>query len=296
MPHSKQETAKSSISVETGGETLAEATKQDLSIIPEEIAKFASSATKWWDTKGPYAVLHRMQPVRSEFVRRVLETENPNRHPESLPLYKMRILDVGCGGGLLSESLAKLGATVLGVDATGENIKVATHHAKQGGLHVSQLSPRSDDVDQTDIKCGSVEYRNITAESLLDEGQEFDAVVSLEVIEHVADAKAFAQTLASLVKKSGIVIMSTMNRTIPSWFLSIVCAEFILGWIEKGTHHYHMYVTPEEMESYLASAGCDKVRVSGMAYNLFNNTWYLLNKDWKINRMMNYIMAVRKSV
>ncbi|KAL2633681.1 hypothetical protein R1flu_005160 [Riccia fluitans] len=227
------------------------------SIDNAETAKFAAIAETWWDHYGPYKPLHAMNPVRLSFIRSALCHHFRKDGDTAKPLDGLKVVDVGCGGGLVCEPLARMGAQVLGVDAVEKNIKVASAHAIQ------------------DPSTSSIQYRCTTAEQLVLEKQEFDAVLALEVIEHVADPMEFCKSLAALAKKDGMVIISTLNRSISSYGLAIVGAEYILGWLPKGTHDWSKFMTPEELALLMNRASLSMEEMAGIVFSPLTQRWSL---------------------
>jgi ubiquinone biosynthesis O-methyltransferase len=217
------------------------------SISFEEVQKFSRASKHWWDETGEFGLLHSMNPVRVRYIR---DRMRPLDH-SSQPLNGTRCLDVGCGGGLLSESLARLGASVTAVDASPENIGIAK-------AHLQQSSDRSLKID----------YQCTTAEELASRSEKFDAVLSLEVIEHVQNQQEFVANLCHLVKPNGLLFVSTINRTIPSYVGTILVAEYLMGIVPKGTHDYTKYVRPQELSEWIERAGGSIQDVSGN----FNNS------------------------
>lgn len=229
---------------------------------PVELSKFEASNALWWDVDGPLGPLHRFNPPRLAFIRDAAlaclpKVENPGE--SAWPLRGLRILDVGCGGGLLTEPLARLGADVLGIDPVDSSIQVARAHAEDQGLKLN--------------------YKAITAERLSSEigsdADRFDLVVASEVIEHVTDPGAFIHTLARLARPVGGLCLSTINRTRRSYLEAIVGAEYILGWLPRGTHDWERFVKPAEMSGYLRHAGFKVRRQSGIGYALGSGTFRL---------------------
>ncbi len=236
---------------------------------PAEIAHFNALAGKWWDSGGEFAQLHRMNPVRLGFIREMVIRHF--HHPVAVdrPFAGLRVLDIGCGGGILSEPLARLGATVVGADAGAENIAAARLHARETGL--------------------SIDYRATTAEALAASGERFDAVFAMEIVEHVADLRLFMDACASLVKPGGLLFVATINRTMRSFALAIVAAEYILGWLPRGSHDWNKLVRPDELASHFARAHLRKIAETGVVFDPFSGTWRRAD-----DMAINYILAAAK--
>ena len=240
------------------------------SIDAREVEQFAKLGAKWWDPKGPMAALHKLNPVRIAYIRDQAAARF-ERDTKKLDCLKgLRILDIGCGAGILSEPLARLGADVVGIDPAGENIEIAKAHADEGGVEI--------------------DYRATTAEDLAADGEQFDIVLAMEVVEHVIDVPAFVATCASMVKPGGLMVAATLNRTMKSFALAIVGAEYILRWVPRGTHQWDKFVTPGELEEALEAGGLDVIGERGVIYNLFADRWQL-SSDMDVNYM---VAAMRK--
>ncbi|AWM88953.1 bifunctional 2-polyprenyl-6-hydroxyphenol methylase/3-demethylubiquinol 3-O-methyltransferase UbiG [Microvirga sp. 17 mud 1-3] len=234
-------------------------------IDPAEVARFEKIAATWWDPKGPMKVLHRFNPVRLAYIRDEA-CRRFGRDPRSArSLEGLSILDVGCGGGVLSEPLARLGARVTGLDPAPTNVSVARLHAERAGL--------------------AVDYRNETVEAVAARGETFDLVLAMEVVEHVADVQAFVSACGQAVKPGGALVMATLNRTLRSFALAIVGAEYVLGWLPKGTHEWDRFVTPQELEDALGGAGFAVEDLTGVAYNPLTGAWSL-SSDTAVNYML----------
>jgi 2-polyprenyl-6-hydroxyphenyl methylase/3-demethylubiquinone-9 3-methyltransferase len=230
-----------------------------------EIARFSALAETWWDPRGKMAVLHKFNPVRLAYIRDAA-CRRFERDPKQLDCLKgLRILDIGCGGGILCEPLARLGAAVTGADPAVKNIAAAQVHAEQGGL--------------------SIDYRATTAEALADAGERFDIVLAMEVVEHVADVKLFVARCAEMVKPGGLMIAATINRTMKSFALAIVGAEYVLRWLPRGTHSWDKFVTPDELEIAMERAGIRTTDERGVIYNLLADRWEL-STDTDVNYMV----------
>lgn len=230
-----------------------------------EVDRFSAMAAEWWDPTGKFRPLHKINPVRLAYIRDKA-AENFGRDPKAhRPLEGLRILDIGCGGGLLSEPVAKMGATVLGADASERNIGIARTHAAQTSV--------------------AVDYRAVTAESLAAAGESFDIVLNMEVVEHVADVEFFISTCASMVRPGGMMLISTINRTFKAAALAIVGAEYLLRWLPRGTHQYEKLVRPEELEAPVTKSGMEVVERIGVFFNPLQNQWNL-SPDIDVNYMM----------
>ncbi|MFA7414633.1 MAG: bifunctional 2-polyprenyl-6-hydroxyphenol methylase/3-demethylubiquinol 3-O-methyltransferase UbiG [Rhizobium sp.] len=230
-----------------------------------EVDRFSAMAAEWWDPTGKFRPLHKINPVRLAYIRDKV-SQNYGRDPKShRPLDGLRILDIGCGGGLLSEPVARMGAHVVGADASERNIGIAQTHAAQTGVEV--------------------DYRAITAEALATAGETFDVVLNMEVVEHVADVDFFISTCASMVRPGGLMLISTINRTFKAAALAIIGAEYVLGWLPRGTHQYEKLVRPEELEAPLTKSGMEVLERTGVFFNPLRNQWNL-SPDIEVNYMM----------
>ncbi|MXQ08284.1 bifunctional 2-polyprenyl-6-hydroxyphenol methylase/3-demethylubiquinol 3-O-methyltransferase UbiG [Alphaproteobacteria bacterium GH1-50] len=232
-------------------------------IDPSEIAKFEAMAAEWWDPNGKFKPLHMLNPCRLDYITRQIAVEFDRDLSASRPFEGLRILDIGCGGGLLSEPMARLGADVVGADAAERNIPVARVHAEAQGL--------------------KIDYRHTTAEALAAAGERFDAVLNMEVVEHVADPLAYLTACHDLLKPGGLMTCSTINRNPKSFAMAIVGAEHIMRWLPKGTHEWSKFITPDELYSLLSQAGLDPVDRKGFVFNPVSWRWSLSDKDLSVN-------------
>jgi 2-polyprenyl-6-hydroxyphenyl methylase/3-demethylubiquinone-9 3-methyltransferase len=235
------------------------------SIDVEEVERFSALAESWWDPKGSMAPLHRLNPVRLGFLRQTLATHFDRDARSLRPFQGLRILDIGCGGGLISEPLARLGATVTGIDAAEANIAVARAHARGADLEI--------------------DYRQASAEELSAAGERFDAVLALEVVEHVADLDAFMAAASALVRPGGAFIASTLNRTPKSLLFAIVGAEYVLGWLPRGTHRWDRFLKPSEFAAVLRRHGLKERDIRGLVYDLLAGEWRL-GRDLGVNYLI----------
>jgi 2-polyprenyl-6-hydroxyphenyl methylase / 3-demethylubiquinone-9 3-methyltransferase len=235
------------------------------SVDPAEVAQFSALAAEFWDPRGKMRMLHRINPLRLRFIRDHACRKFGRDAGRLDCLAGLRILDIGCGGGLLSEPLARLGASVVGADPSSSNIEVARRHAAESGL--------------------AIDYRAAAAEALAAAGESFDLVLAMEVVEHVADVRAFIDSCAAMVKPSGLMIAATINRTLKSFALAIVGAEYVLGWLPRGTHHWDKLVTPNELEAAMERAGLRFTEIKGVIYDLFADAWRL-SEDTDVNYMV----------
>jgi len=230
-----------------------------------EVARFSRVARRWWDPRGPMAALHKFNPVRLTYIRDRTCTHF-NRDPRRLDcLAGLRVLDIGCGGGILCEPLARLGASVVGIDPSAENIAVAQEHAARSGL--------------------VIDYRNADVETVARSGELFDVVLAMEVVEHVADLNLFIELAVKAVKPGGLIFVATLNRTAKSFAFAIVGAEYVLRWLPRGTHRWHKFVTPSELEISIEQNGLRVVGETGVIYNLFGDRWQL-SADMDVNYMV----------
>jgi len=232
-------------------------------IDPAEVAKFEAMAAEWWDPSGKFRPLHQMNPCRLDYIATQIAAEFDRDPGTPRPFQGLRLLDIGCGGGLISEPMARLGAQVTGVDAAPRNIEVARIHAAQTGL--------------------GIDYRHGTAEDLAAAGERFDVVVNMEVIEHVADPLAYLSACRDLLRPGGLHICSTLNRNPKSWLFAIVGAEHIARWLPKGTHDWKKFITPDELFDLLARAGLRPVDRKGMVLDFLRGEWKLSDRDLSVN-------------
>lgn len=230
---------------------------------PSEVERFERIASAWWDPNGKFRPLHRQGPARLSFIRGRLIGHFGLPEGTQKPLKDLNILDIGCGGGLISEPLSRLGANVTGIDPTTEAIAIARRHAELQGLQI--------------------DYRAQRAEDLLAARESFDAVVCLEVVEHVPDVGAFLKMLSGLVRPGGLIVLSTLNRTWKSYGLAIVAAEYVLGWLPTGTHDWNRFVTPVELRRHLEAAGFEPQAFTGIVYDLMHDEWRLNDRDLDVN-------------
>jgi 2-polyprenyl-6-hydroxyphenyl methylase / 3-demethylubiquinone-9 3-methyltransferase len=228
-----------------------------------EVAKFEAMAAEWWDPNGKFKPLHMLNPCRLDYITNQIAAEFDRDLTKGSPFAGLRLLDIGCGGGLLSEPMARLGADVLGADAAARNIPVARLHAEQSGLRI--------------------DYRHSSAEELAAAGERFDVVLNMEVVEHVADPLAYLTACQELLKPGGLMICSTLNRNPKSYLMAIVGAEHVMRWLPKGTHDWKKFITPEELYDLIRSAGLEPVDRKGMVFNPLGWSWSLSARDLSCN-------------
>ena len=239
------------------------------SVMSEEVARFDALGDAWWDVDGPMAPLHRLNPVRIGWARDLIVGHFKRPAAAGVPLAGVDLLDIGCGAGLFAEPLARLGADVVGIDPAPSAIEAARRHADETGAHLA--------------------YRAATVEDMAAEERRFDVVSAMEVIEHAADPKHFVAAAAPLVKPGGLFLASTLNRTLKSFALAIVGAEYVLRWLEPGTHHWEQFVTPLELTGFARAVGLKRLNLRGMVYDPFRRDWRL-SSDTGVN----YLFAATK--
>jgi 2-polyprenyl-6-hydroxyphenyl methylase / 3-demethylubiquinone-9 3-methyltransferase len=235
------------------------------SLDPAEVEKFSKMAAEWWNPAGKFGVLHKFNPVRLAYIKEQVCARLGLDPMLREPFKGLRFLDIGCGGGLLCEPMARLGASVVGVDPSEKNIKTASVHAAEQELEI--------------------DYRAGTAEDLAAAGEKFDVILNMEVIEHVANPQAFTATCVNLMKPSGLMFVATLNRTMKSFALAIVGAEYILGWLPKGTHEWEKFIKPDELKTWLTESGAATKAESGVTYHPIANEWRKA-KDMDVNYML----------
>jgi 2-polyprenyl-6-hydroxyphenyl methylase/3-demethylubiquinone-9 3-methyltransferase len=232
---------------------------------PAEVERFSALAAEWWNPTGKFAVLHRFNPVRLAYIREQI-TARLGRDPLTRqPFDGLDLLDIGCGGGLLCEPMARLGARVTGIDPAEKNIRTAAVHAEESGL--------------------DIDYRALTAEALAATGARYDVILNMEMIEHVADPALFLSTCAEMLKPGGLMVVATINRTVKAFGLAIIGAEYVLGWLPRGTHQWEKFITPDELKDQLARCGLDCADLSGVIYNPIGGNWRRAT-DTSVNYMM----------
>jgi 2-polyprenyl-6-hydroxyphenyl methylase/3-demethylubiquinone-9 3-methyltransferase len=250
--------------------------RRDTTIDPEDVARFDRLGTEWWNPDGPMRALHKFNPVRVSYLRDLLCLHfpvdgEPRDRGQPMPLRGLSVLDIGCGGGILSESLARLGAEMVSIDPSRRNIEVARDHAAHLGL--------------------SIDYRCVTAEDLAADGVAFDVVLAMEVIEHVRDVSGFLRLAASMVRPGGLLVAATLNRTLKSFAFAIVGAEYVLRWAPRGTHDWSRFIMPSELTKALHAAGLDIIDETGVVYDPLAGKWRL-SHDMDIN----YIMTAHRQL
>jgi 2-polyprenyl-6-hydroxyphenyl methylase/3-demethylubiquinone-9 3-methyltransferase len=237
----------------------------DSTIDDREVARFDRLGEQWWDVRGPMAALHKLNPARLAYIRDHAAEHFGRDISRRDSLAGLRMLDIGCGGGILCEPLARLGAAMVGIDPAANNIAVAQRHAGQAGL--------------------AIDYRAATAETLAAAGENFDIVLAMEVVEHVTDVGLFVALAAALVRPGGLLFVATINRTMKSFALAIVGAEYILRWLPRGTHQWEKFVTPDELEIAMTNSGLSPIDAAGVSYDLFADRWRQ-TADLDVNYMM----------
>jgi 2-polyprenyl-6-hydroxyphenyl methylase/3-demethylubiquinone-9 3-methyltransferase len=228
-----------------------------------EVAKFERMAAEWWNPNGKFKPLHMLNPCRLDYITTQIAAEFGRDLGQPRPFAGLRILDIGCGGGLLSEPMARLGADVVGADAAARNIPVARLHAEQSGL--------------------TIDYRHTTAEDMAAAGEQFDAVLNMEVVEHVSDPLAYLTACQRLLRPGGLMICSTINRNPKSFAMAILGAEYVMRWLPKGTHDWKKFITPDELFDLIRKAGLTPVDRKGFVFNPVTWSWRISDRDLSVN-------------
>ncbi|MCK5166613.1 MAG: bifunctional 2-polyprenyl-6-hydroxyphenol methylase/3-demethylubiquinol 3-O-methyltransferase UbiG [Rhodospirillaceae bacterium] len=232
---------------------------------PEEIARFTAMADEWWDPKGKFRPLHQINPLRTAFILGNAVAHFGLDGATDKPLAGLDVVDVGCGGGILSEQMAALGANVTGIDAGAKNIEIAKIHSGQSGLDIN--------------------YINTLPEDLMTEGKRFDVVLNMEIIEHVSDPEIFMAASTKLLKENGVMVLSTLNRTIKSLLLAKIGAEYILRWLPAGTHTWGKFIKPSELARLIRPHGMEFTKIVGVIYNPLKDSWSISKNDLDVNYM-----------
>ena len=236
------------------------------SVNKKEIEKFSKMATEWWDPNGKFKPLHKFNPIRIRYIKENI-IQNFKLKAKKRPLQKINILDIGCGGGLLSEPMTRLGASVTGIDASDKNINIATLHAKKNKLNIKYL-------------CSSPEKLKIK--------KKFDVILNMEIIEHVEDINFFIRSCSKLLKKNGLMFVATLNKTLKSYVFAIIGAEYILRWLPIGTHEWEKFVTPEDLKSILLKNNLKLDKLDGMNFNIIKDEWSV-STDTSVNYIAKFI-------
>ena len=236
------------------------------SVNKKEIEKFSKMASEWWDPKGKFKPLHKFNPIRIKYIKENI-IQNFKLKNNNIPLKGVNILDIGCGGGLLSEPMCRLGASVTGIDASIKNINIAKLHAKKDNLKINYL-------------CSSPEKLKIK--------KKFDVILNMEIIEHVEDIQFFLNSCSKLLKKNGVMFVATINKTLKSYIFAIVGAEYILRWLPIGTHEWEKFVKPKDLENILKQNNLSLNRLDGMHFNIIKDEWNV-SKDLSVNYIAKFI-------
>ena len=238
------------------------------SINKKEIEKFSNMAAEWWDPEGKFKPLHKFNPIRIKYLKENIIKEFQLKN-KKYPLSGINVLDIGCGGGLLSEPMCRLGANVTAIDASNKNIAIANLHAKKNNLKINYI-------------CSSPEKLKTT--------KKFDVILNMEIVEHVEDVDFFLKSCANLLKKNGLMFVATINKTLKSYIFAIVGAEYVLRWLPIGTHEWEKFVKPEELKSILIKNNLNLKKIDGMNFNILKDEWNI-SKDLSVN----YIAEFKKN-
>ncbi len=236
------------------------------SVNKKEIEKFSNMADEWWDPHGKFKPLHKFNPIRIKYIKENIIEQFKTRNKPN-PLSGINILDIGCGGGLLSEPMCRLGANITGIDASIKNIKIAKLHAKKNGLKIDYI-------------CSSPEKLKIT--------KKFDVILNMEIVEHVEDISFFLKSCSKLLKKNGLMFVATINKTLKSYVFAIVGAEYVLRWLPIGTHEWEKFVKPEELKKILTKNNLSLKKFDGMHFNIIKDEWSI-TKDLSVNYIAKFL-------
>ena len=237
------------------------------SVNKKEIDKFSKMADEWWDPEGKFKPLHKFNPTRIKYLKENI-IDNFKLKNKSKPLSGIKILDIGCGGGLLSEPMSRMGANVTGIDASDKNIKIAKIHSKKNKLKINYL-------------CSSPEKLKI--------GRKFDVILNMEIVEHVADIDFFLKSCSKLLKKNGLMFVATINKTLKSYVFAIVGAEYVLRWLPIGTHEWEKFVKPEDLKKILMKYDLSLSKLEGMNFNIIKDEWSI-SRDLSVNYIAKFII------
>ena len=233
----------------------------------KEIEKFSKIAEEWWNPEGKFKPLHKFNPIRISYIKNNIISSFKLTNNQKKPLNKVKILDIGCGGGLLSEPMSRLGAEVVGIDASDKNINVAKYHSKKNNLNIKYF-------------CASPENLNIQ--------KKFDVILNMEIVEHVEDIDLFLKSCSKFLKKNGIMFVATLNKTLKSYLFAIIGAEYILKWLPIGTHEWEKFVKPEDLITILKKYNFKLENLDGVKFNVLNNQWHL-SSDKSVNYITKFI-------
>ncbi len=259
-------------------------------IKPDEVERFSRIAEEWWDENGKFKPLHRINPLRLQFIRDHA-CRHFGRNSDTLRMLSgLTLLDIGCGGGLLCEPLTRLGASVTGIDASEKNIKVASLHAEQMGLSIDYRATTPEELSAVRFQLSEEKGTKPAADSRHLTPPSYDIILALEIIEHVEDVPLFMQSVCALVKPGGLLFMSTLNRTLKSYALAIVGAEYVLRWLPVGTHSWNQFVKPSELAKFLRDNQVSLIEQTGMTFNPIKNRWSLNPGDLDVN----YLLVAKK--
>ena len=232
----------------------------------KEIEKFSRMAEEWWDVEGKFKPLHKFNPTRIKYIKESVIENFKLQNNEKLPLNGINLLDIGCGGGLLSEPMCRLGATVTGIDASAKNIEIAKIHAKKNNLNINYICTSPEKIQK----------------------EKFDVILNMEIVEHVENVDLFLDSSSSLLKKNGLMFVATINKTLKSYLFAIIGAEYILRWLPIGTHEWEKFIKPDDLKNILSKFDMTMIKTDGVKFNPILDKWSL-SKDTSINYISKFI-------